>query len=377
VNLLNKNASEFLTQFYTETRLKNLDKRLSDVYEEIEMTGTYKLTLDELTFGACAAWRNSNRCIGRLFWKSLKVADGRAISTFEEVKMAILNHLEFATGNGKIKPFITIFPPESPEGIAPIRFWNSQLIRYAAYKKNGRILGDPAQLDFTEVCLSLGWKGKGTAFDVLPVVFQFEDKKPHFFELPAHLVKEVVIQHPEYESFKDLNLKWNVLPVISDMVLEIGGIHFPSAPFNGWYMVTEIGSRNLGDEDRFNQLPKVAEAIGLNISGKDMFWKDRALIELNYAVKTSFDKEGVSITDHHESSEQFMKFIQQENKLGREVMADWSWIVPPNAGSTMKVFHTSFENKVISPNFYYNNPVWKKSNAQSLNKCPFHIMSKK
>ena len=124
------------------------------------------------------------------------------------------------------------------------------------------------------------------------VVFQFEDKKPLFFELPSHLVKVVIIQHPEYESFNDLNLKWNVLPVISDMVLEIGGIHFPSAPFNGWYMVTEIGSRNLGDEDRFNQLPKVAEAIGLNISGKDMFWKDRALIELNYAVKTSFDKEG-------------------------------------------------------------------------------------
>ncbi|MFN6078178.1 MAG: nitric oxide synthase oxygenase, partial [Bacteroidota bacterium] len=72
MNLLNKNASEFLTQFYTETRGKNLDKRLSDVYEEIEMTGTYKLTLDELTFGACAAWRNSNRCMGRLFWKSLK-----------------------------------------------------------------------------------------------------------------------------------------------------------------------------------------------------------------------------------------------------------------------------------------------------------------
>ena len=115
----------------------------------------------------------------------------------------------------------------------------------------------------------------------------------------------------------------------------------------------------------------------MNISGKDMFWKDRALIELNYAVKTSFDKEGVSISDHHESSDQFMKFIQQENKLGREVMADWSWIVPPNAGSTMKVFHTSFENKVISPNFYYNNPVWKKVNEESLNKCPFHIMSKK
>ena len=30
-----------------------------------------------------------------------------------------------------------------------------------------------------------------------------EDKKPLFFELPSHLVKVVVIQHPEYESFND------------------------------------------------------------------------------------------------------------------------------------------------------------------------------
>lgn len=377
MNLLQKNATEFLTQFYTETHRRNLDKRLSDVYDEIEVSGTYKLTLDELTFGACAAWRNSNRCIGRLFWKSLKVADARLISTFEEVKIAVFNHLAFATGKGKIKPFITVFPPESPDGTAPLRFWNSQLIRYAAYKKNGQITGDPAQLDFTDVCLSLGWKGKGTAFDILPIVIQFEDEKPLFFELPSHLVKEVDIRHPEYEDFNDLNLKWNALPVISDMVLEMGGIHFPSAPFNGWYMVTEIGSRNFGDEDRFNQLTKVAKAIGLDVSGKDMFWKDRSLIELNYAVKTSFDKEGVSLVDHHEASAQFMKFIHQEKKLGREVMADWSWIVPPNAGSTTKVFHTLFENKVISPNFYYNIPVWKKSNTELFNKCPFHIMSKK
>ena len=140
MNLLHKNATEFLTQFYTESHRINLDKRLSEVYEEIELSGTYKLTLDELTFGACAAWRNSNRCIGRLFWKSLKVVDGRSISTFEEVKTAVFKHLEFATGNGKIKPFITIFPPETPKGMAPLRFWNSQLIRYAAYKKNGQII---------------------------------------------------------------------------------------------------------------------------------------------------------------------------------------------------------------------------------------------
>jgi nitric-oxide synthase len=117
--------------------------------------------------------------------------------------------------------------------------------------------------------------------------------------------------------------------------------------------------------------------MGLNVGGKDLFWKDRAMLELNYAVKYSFEKAGVSLTDHHEASMQFMKFIAQENKLGREVMADWRWIVPPVSGSTMQVFHTDFENKVLSPNFYYNTPVWKKEDIQPSKKCPFHIFSKK
>ncbi|MFY9946344.1 MAG: nitric oxide synthase oxygenase, partial [Exiguobacterium chiriqhucha] len=43
-------------------------KRLQTIADEIERTGSYTLTTDELTEGAKLAWRNSNRCIGRLFW---------------------------------------------------------------------------------------------------------------------------------------------------------------------------------------------------------------------------------------------------------------------------------------------------------------------
>ena len=377
MNLLYENASEFLNLYYEESNRPYLNKRLIEVEEEISKTGTYTQTNDEIEFGATVAWRNSNRCIGRLFWKSLKILDCRKVSNAAEVKKAIFNHLEMAFGNGKLKPILTLFPPENAKGIPLFRFWNSQLIRYAAYRLNGTIVGDPAQLEFTEKCLELGWKGRGSEFDVLPIVFQFDGKNPEFFEIPSHLIKEVPIFHPDLPWFSQLNLKWNVLPVISDMVLEIGGILYPTAPFNGWYMVTEIGSRNLGDVDRYNKLPEIAEKMGLNIAGKDMFWKDRALVELNYAVKCSFEKEGISLTDHHEASEQFMKFIGQERKQGRKVMADWSWIVPPNAGSTLQVFHTNFENKVLSPNFYYNTPVWKKADVQTSGKCPFHIFSKK
>ena len=37
-------------------------------------------------------------------------------------------------------------------------------------------------------------------------------------------------------------------------MLEIGGLRFTAAPFSGWYLVTEIGARDLGDPMRYNLL---------------------------------------------------------------------------------------------------------------------------
>ena len=102
------------------------------------------------------------------------------------------------------------------------------------------------------------------------------------------------------------------------MTLEIGGIEFMAAPFNGWYMGTEIGARNLADEDRYNLLPIVADKMGLDLHDKNSLWKDRALIELNQAVLYSFRKAGVKIIDHHSASKQFMQFMRQEEE-GRDV----------------------------------------------------------
>ncbi len=48
-----------------ETQIIN--KRLHDIELEIKETGTYTHTEEELIYGAKMAWRNSNRCIGRLF----------------------------------------------------------------------------------------------------------------------------------------------------------------------------------------------------------------------------------------------------------------------------------------------------------------------
>lgn len=50
-----------------------------------------------------------------------------------------------------LRSAITIFPQRT-DCKHDFRVWNSQLIRYAGYKQpDGHILGDPANVEFTEV----------------------------------------------------------------------------------------------------------------------------------------------------------------------------------------------------------------------------------
>jgi len=364
-------AKTFILQVYDELGIPDATKRLNEIRVEIDSTGTYTHTFQELEQGARMAWRNSNRCIGRLYWKSLVLNDKRDVTKSEEVFDALEGHLSKATNNGKILPLITVFPPQHPNGNTPFRIWNKNLIRYAAHEQeDGTLVGDPDQLIFTNLCKKWGWKGNNNAFDLLPIVVQENGKEPQWRSLNPSLILEVDLEHPDHPWFANLQLKWHAVPLISDMVLEIGGIQYPAAPFNGWYMVTEIGSRNLGDEKRYNQLPVIASKLGLNTDKSNPFWKDKALVVLNEAVFYSFQKAGVTLADHHAASEQFMKFIRNEEAEGRVVKADWSWIVPPLSGSALKVFHQEYSNEVISPNFYYNHNAW--TNSPQKSKCPFH-----
>lgn len=370
-SVLYQKAALFLKQVHDELELDGLEQRLTAIQQEIDSTGTYTHTFEELEHGARMAWRNSNRCIGRLYWKSLVLNDKRNVSTTDEVFDALEEHLNKATNKGKILPLITVFPPQKVNGNTPFRIWNKNLIRYAAHEQaDGSIVGDPDQLAFTKLCKGWGWKGNYSAFDLLPIVVQENGKEPQWRLLNPSLILEVDLEHPEHTWFTDLQLKWHAVPLISDMVLEMGGIQYPAAPFNGWYMVTEIGSRNLGDEKRYNQLPLIASKMGLNTDKSNPFWKDKAMVVLNEAVFFSFQKAGVTLADHHAASEQFMKFMRNEEAEGRTVHADWSWIVPPLSGSALKVFHQEYNNEVVSPNFYYNHHAWTSSPAKS--KCPFH-----
>ncbi|WP_084962480.1 nitric oxide synthase oxygenase [Thermoactinospora rubra] len=341
--------AESFIRLYCRENGGSPEARLREVVKEVAVHGTYTHTPEELAFGARVAWRNSNRCIGRLYWRSLRVRDRRRVTTAEGVALECVQHLREATNDGKIRPTITVFAPDLPWRRAP-RILNEQLIRYAGHRMDdGTIVGDPRNADLTDVAAKLGWEGRGTRFDVLPLVIHPGRGKPLLCNLPGDAVLEVPIVHPEYEWFAELGLRWHAVPAISDMCLEIGGICYPCAPFNGWYMGTEIGARNFADADRYAMLPEVARRLGLDTSTERTLWRDHALVELNVAVLHSFERAGVTMTDHHTESRRFLKHLEKEERAGRVCPADWSWIVPPLSGAATPVFHRYYDESELSP----------------------------
>jgi nitric-oxide synthase len=172
--------------------------------------------------------------------------------------------------------------------------------------------------------------------------------------VPGDAILEVRLSHPEYPWFEDLGLRWHAVPAISNMCLEIGGICYPCAPFNGWYMGAEIGARNLADHDRYDQLPVIAERLGLDIGNERSLWRDHALVELNVAVLHSFETAGVTITDHHTESRRFLTHLEREESAGRVCPADWSWIVPPLSGAATPVFHRYYDERTMSPTYVHH-----------------------
>jgi nitric-oxide synthase len=348
-------AAEFIRRVHTDhPDLGPAEPRLEAVAAEIAATGTYTHTSTELTYGAKLAWRNASRCIGRLYWKSLVVRDRRHVTGADEIFTEVVEHLRTAGDRKRkaIRPVITIFAPATPhEPYA--RIWNEQLVRYAGYRRpDGSVLGDPRYVDFTAAMAERGWRGKGEAFDVLPVVVQTPGDGVRVFELPDTAVWEVPLAHPDLPWFADLALRWHAVPAIANMRLVIGGVSYPLAPFNGWYLGTEIGGRNLADADRYNLLPLIAKLMGLDTASERSLWRDRALIELNRAVLWSFDQAGARISDHHSESRHFLTHVAKEEKAGRIVPADWSWIVPPVSGGLTPVFHRYYDEADLRPNFY-------------------------
>ncbi|MFK4105089.1 nitric oxide synthase oxygenase [Streptomyces sp. NPDC019531] len=346
-------AEDFLSQYYDEVPEQPVPfaHRLYQVRVQAEESGTYTHTPEELSFGARVAWRNASRCIGRLYWNSLSVRDLRGVTSPDEIHRELCEHLRLATNGGRIRPVISVFAPNAPSGPGP-RVWNDQLVRYAGHRRpDGGVTGDPAYVGFTDAVREMGWHPPGGPFDLLPLVVETADDKPQLFEVDRDVVLEVPLSHPDHPFFARLDLRWYAVPAISNMRLRIGGIDYPLAPFNGWYMGTEIAARNLVDVDRYNLLPVVAEHLGLDTSSESTLWRDRALVEINVAVLHSFEAAGVKITDHHTESRRFLTHLAKEESQGRIVPADWSWIVPPVSGGLTPVFHRYYDEADLHPSF--------------------------
>ena len=338
-------ARAFVEQCYAETAPEIPRAiRWQAIRDEIAATGTYTHTAHELEFGARVAWRNSARCIGRLYWKSLKVRDLRHVRAPADVARECVTHLRESTRGGRIRSTITVFTPDGPGRPGP-RIHNDQLVRYAGHRMaSGEVRGDGRYTDFTDRVLADGWRPPEPRgrFDVLPLLVS-DDDTYGLFDVPDDAVLEVDLVHPTLAWFTELRLRWHAVPAISNMPLRIGGVTYPAAPFNGWYLNTEIGARNLADADRYNLLPVIAARMGLDTSSPRTMWKDRALVELMTAVQHSFDRTGVTMADHHTESERFLAHVEREAEAGRACPADWSWIVPPVSGGLTAVYHRYYD----------------------------------
>jgi len=358
-------AEAFLKQCYAERGLMSVfSERFTEVRQAIEQTGTYEQTFDELAYGAKLAWRNSNRCIGRNFWQNLNIRDMRHLETEAEMFQSILEHIKFATNKGDLRATITIFKPDGR------RIWSSQYFRYAGYRQpDGSILGDPGNVEFTEQAMQLGWRGAGTRFDYLPIILQLPGREPQWFEIPPELILEVPFSHPRYDWFEELNLKWYALPAVCNMAFDVGGIQYTAAPFNGFYMSTELGSQNFSSPDRYNMLPTIAERMGLDCSQSWTLWKDLAMVEMNVAVLYSYKKQGVRMLDHHTLTDSLMRFADSEQRAGRSFYADWGWVVPPMSASLTPTWKTKMTNRILKPNYFYQPDPWTTSTQSG---CPFH-----
>lgn len=359
-----KEAQEFLNLCGQELNWteEHIALRLEAVEHSLRSGLQWEPTSEELQHGARVAWRNHARCIGRIFWNTLIVRDRRNLNDPDLVAEDLREHIRLATNGGMIKPLISIYAPADSKG-AQIRIWNHQLFGYAGYgqQANGQYLGDPKNEEFTRLAQELGWQGQRTCFDLLPWIIQKRGEAPKLYPPPEDICLQVALRHPEYEWFADLGLKWYAVPIISDMKLRVGGVNFSASPFNGWYMGTEIGARDLGDEGRYGLLPEIGRRMGL-LSGKGRppaLWKDRALLELNEAVLHSFSKDSVRVVDHHRADSEFMTFVEKEKAAGRLVSGRWSWLVPPMSGSTTEVFHRGWKDLKSVPDYQYQDKAWE------------------
>ncbi|MEU5851626.1 nitric oxide synthase oxygenase [Saccharopolyspora shandongensis] len=312
-------AEQFLRAFHdAHPEAGSLSERLAEVRQEFADTGTYRHTSEELAYGARIALRDSGWCTSGVAWPQLKVRDLRGLRNASAIASECFEHLRLATNAGQIQPLITVFAPDSPDLPGPC-IWNEQVVQYAGYAlSDGGVLGDARYSGFTAEAQRLGWKPptQRGRFDHLPLVVETAHEGPKPVTIPRDVVQEVPLEHPEFSWFVELGLRWHTVPLISNMQLLIGGIRYPAAPFNTWFVGTEIGTRGLADESAYGVTRHVAERLGMDASTERTLWRDRAIVEINRAVLFSFDSARVTITDHHSEALHRLAWLHSAPRTG-------------------------------------------------------------
>jgi hypothetical protein len=79
------------------------------------------------------------------------------------------------------------------------------------------------------------------------------------------------------------------------------------------------------------------------------------LLDVNYSTTT----ESFSLL----CSSPFLLFVLP---LAKDTL---SWIVPPISGSTTPVFHTPYDNSILTPNLFYQDEPWRE---QKQFRCPVY-----
>jgi nitric-oxide synthase len=290
-------------------------RRLATARAEIAETGTYRHTVEELAYGARVALRDSGWCTSGVPWRQLKVRDLRGLRKAAAVAAECVAHLRLACSDGRVKPLVSVFAPDTPAAQGP-RVWNDQLVRYAGYRTDDGVLGDRRYVGFTEAVTAMGWQPptRPGRFDHLPLVVETAQEGPLLFDVPADAATEVPLHHPDLPWFADLGLRWSAVPVLGNMTLSIGGVRYPAAPVNSWHIGTDIGTRALADEAAYGVADQVATGLGLDTSSERTLWRDRVTVELNRAVLHSFDAAGLTITDHYAEAQHRLAWLRSRQR---------------------------------------------------------------
>jgi len=138
-------------------RWPSFPARWQQVEADFAATGRVAHTAEELAFAARLAWRNSTRCVGRLYWEGLAAARLPPRPPHGEVPCwtAIWGHIEWRLTAAACVPSSTVFPPRESRWRGP-RVWSPQLFRYDGRlpRRRRRVLAIRQRPELTDVAIA-------------------------------------------------------------------------------------------------------------------------------------------------------------------------------------------------------------------------------